>query len=33
MDMSDMSEIQVSYKWAYVHKGTTEASKQMIDSE
>ena len=27
MDMSDMSEIQVSYKWAYVHKGTTEASE------
>ena len=26
MDMSGMSEIHVNYKWAYVHKGTTEAS-------
>ena len=27
MDMSGMSEIHISYKWAYVHKGTTEASE------
>ena len=27
MDMSGMQEIHVSYKWAYVHKGTSEASE------
>ena len=27
MDMSGMTEIHVNYKWAYVHKGTTEASE------
>jgi len=27
LDMSGMQEIHVSYKWAYVHKGTTEASE------
>ena len=27
MDMSGMQEIHVSYKWAYVHKGTTEVSE------
>ena len=27
MDMSGMTEIHVSYKWAYVHKGTTEAAE------
>ena len=26
-DMSGMTEIHVNYKWAYVHKGTTEASE------
>lgn len=27
MDMSGMTEIHVNYKWAYVHKGITEASE------
>lgn len=27
MDMTGMQEIHISYKWAYVHKGTTEASE------